>query len=716
MKKFMLHSVVGAVVVAGYAGSALAQSSPTSSCPLTNGSSPIKHIVYLQFDNVHYQRDRTSVPSDLEQMPALLSFLQTKGTLQVNDHTQVISHTADGIITSITGVYPDRHGQGVSNSYDYFLPTGKTNYTSSFIYWTDKVQTTDTSAAADQTYALVNEAGQNAPAPWAAYTKAGCDFGAVSLADMEFENTTSDIANVFGTASPEYAEGKSNPYQAIADFEGIAIHCAQGSALCAGSAHAAPDALPQEPGGYVGYQALFGHKYAIPAINGGSADLNDLEGALIQYNDTYKGTTTLYTGFPGFDGMAPKVTLAYAAQMLEAGVPVVYGYISDAHDAHTASGNFAYGPGEQGYHDQLVDYNSGWASFFARLKKDGIDETNTLFFITVEEGDHFVGGQQSPANCDGVTIYCTYAAKGEVDLYIDRVLATQTGNTTGFDTHYDMSPNTYVYGNPAYNDPVVRKLERDMLSLKVPDPAINNRTVPVVAAIADRSEQRLLHMTSLADPLREPSFTPFAYQDFYVSSSGSSTTCTPITVCVYEAPQYAWNHGGIVNEISKTWFGMVGPGVMSRGVDNDTWTDHVDYRPTILLLAGIQDSYQHDGRVMVEDINPALLPVVISANLGSYEALASAYKQLTAPFGTTATASLTVSTKAVASTDETVYGNYVTTMNAFIQQRDTLTSTIKSYIDAAAFNGGPFDPSYAATLTSQANALTAQMLAMASGS
>ncbi len=41
----------------------------------------------------------------------MLSFLQTNGTVLTNDHTQVISHTATAIITSITGVYPDRHGR-----------------------------------------------------------------------------------------------------------------------------------------------------------------------------------------------------------------------------------------------------------------------------------------------------------------------------------------------------------------------------------------------------------------------------------------------------------------------------------------------------------------------------------------------------------------------------------------------------------------------------
>src|ERR1700743_2916659 len=203
MKTLTLPCILGVTLAGGLASSAFAQSNP--SCPLSNPNSPIKRIVYLQYDNVHYQRDRATVPSDLEQMPAMLSFLQGKGTLLTNDHTQVISHTADGIITSITGVYPDRHGQGVSNSYDYFKSNGSTAFVSSFVYWTNKVQTTDPTS--DQTYALVSEAGVNAPAPWAAYTKAGCDFGAVSLADMELENTTSDITNVFGAGSPESAEG-----------------------------------------------------------------------------------------------------------------------------------------------------------------------------------------------------------------------------------------------------------------------------------------------------------------------------------------------------------------------------------------------------------------------------------------------------------------------------------------------------------------------------
>src|SRR5579864_3303977 len=66
-----------------------------SRCHLGNG---IKHVVYLQFDNVHLRRDNPNVPSDLEQMPNLLDFLTDNGTLFTNHHTPLISHTAVDIV------------------------------------------------------------------------------------------------------------------------------------------------------------------------------------------------------------------------------------------------------------------------------------------------------------------------------------------------------------------------------------------------------------------------------------------------------------------------------------------------------------------------------------------------------------------------------------------------------------------------------------------
>src|SRR5689334_11094277 len=78
---------------------------PTGTCQLNAEGSKIQHVIYIQFDNVHLRRDNPNVASDLEQMPHLLNFIQKNGALDPNHHTVLISHTANGILTALTGVY-----------------------------------------------------------------------------------------------------------------------------------------------------------------------------------------------------------------------------------------------------------------------------------------------------------------------------------------------------------------------------------------------------------------------------------------------------------------------------------------------------------------------------------------------------------------------------------------------------------------------------------
>ena len=64
--------------------------------------------------------------------------------------------------------------------------------------------------------------------------------------------------------------------------------------------------LPDEPGGYNGYQALFGAKYVNPAITGGNAAVNNLDGnpidcAAINSTDFADGTHT----FTAAAGVSP---------------------------------------------------------------------------------------------------------------------------------------------------------------------------------------------------------------------------------------------------------------------------------------------------------------------------------------------------------------------------------------------------------------------------
>jgi hypothetical protein len=158
-------------------------------CHLGSRFNPIKHVIYIQFDNVHFERDNPNVPSDLEQMPHLLNFLKDNGALLTNSHTPLISHTSVDILTSLTGVYGDRHGSPIGNAFGYYpLPgtsTAADLFDSTFTYWTDPVNSA--SLSADPLPIMLAQTGKNAPAPWAAYTRAGCNFGAVSIANMEFE-------------------------------------------------------------------------------------------------------------------------------------------------------------------------------------------------------------------------------------------------------------------------------------------------------------------------------------------------------------------------------------------------------------------------------------------------------------------------------------------------------------------------------------------------
>ena len=169
---FAALATVIAVQGAGAMRDAKPSAAPASSCQLQSARGNVKHVIYIQFDNTHFRRDNANVPSDLEQMPNLLQFITGNGTLLSNDHTVLISHTAGGILSSLTGVYPDRHGQIVSNSNVRFNGAGY-QFPSSFGYWTDPVTATTTVPN------MVTPEGKNAPAPWVPYTTAGCDFGAV---------------------------------------------------------------------------------------------------------------------------------------------------------------------------------------------------------------------------------------------------------------------------------------------------------------------------------------------------------------------------------------------------------------------------------------------------------------------------------------------------------------------------------------------------------
>src|SRR5262249_24632345 len=316
------------------------------------------------------------------------------------------------------------------------------------------------------------------------------------------------------------------------------------------------------------------------------------------------------------------------AALQEKGVPVTFSYISDAHDFHGVAGNahVAFGPGSAGYVAQLKEYDDAFAAFFDRLASDGLDRSNTLFVFTVDEGDHFVGGTPTPADCDGVTTPCAWT--GQVRCITANrdtlVPEPRTEITTRVTVHGDAAPTFYLSGNPGQDDPQTRAFEKAAAGLTAVNP-YTGATDPLMVQMADQAEMKLLHMYTTGDPLRNPTFAYFADPNYFLTDFPASTCRTCIN------PAFAWNHGDIQPEIANTWLGFAGPGIRTLGETDDVWTDHADVRPTMLTLLGLQDDYRHDGRAILETLRPEDVPEALRAHHETLLRLGAALKRIDAP-------------------------------------------------------------------------------------
>jgi len=681
-----------------------------STCALGATGTSVKHVIYIQFDNVHYTRDNPNVPSDLQQMPNLLNFITGNGTLISHEHTPLIAHTADDIVTSETGLYGSDQGVPIANEYNYFTPSGSTDTAGSFAYWTDPIvdynNTTTAAPVGDSHHTLVTAQGKNTPAPWVPYTRAGCDFGSVAAADTELENTLPDIPLVFGANSAEAkeAENPSLANKAEADFMGLSVHCAAGSAICAASHGGVADVLPDEPGGYSGHHALFGNKFIQPMISP-SGPVRDLNGNVIK-------DATGDTGFPGYDGLTGPVGLAYTLYMQTHGIPVTFTYLSDVHDNWTTGAGL--GPGTATYESQLRVENAAFGAFFAHLAAAGITKANTLFVITADEGDHFVGSSPSPATCNGVTVACSYGKVGEVDGNLTGMLAGR-GVTTPFDVAADSAPVIYVHGQPAGSSPPVRAMERAAAGLTAPDLA-TGQGVLLTNYLADPLEMNILHMVT-GDPKRTGTFALFANPDFWLSSGpakcGSSCVSQP-------SGQDAWNHGDVSPSINTTWLGLAGPGVVHLGVSNAIWSDHTDIQPTMMALLGLRDDYTPDGVVLGDVIEPTALPPAMLSAYPTLVKLGHLYTRLEAPVGEFGLDTLAASTRALASNaaGDATYTTIEGQLTLLGSARDTLAAQIQGLLIGAEFGGQPLSTTKSgkkalSKLIAQGNGLLAQADALA---
>ena len=158
-------------------------------------------------------------------------------------------------------------------------------------------------------------------------------------------------------------------------------------------------------------------------------------------------------------------------------------------------------------------------------------------------------------------------------------------------------------------------------------------------ALADPTEMNLLHMVT-SDPLRTPTFTLFGNPNYYFYTGADNCK----SGCV-SGDTFVWNHGDFQQEIVTTWLGLVGPGVQHIGVESKVWSDHADIRPTMMLILGLKDDYQYEGRALVEYLQPSVIPMSIQDSSQSFLTLSNVYKQINAPVGILGLESLQISTR-----------------------------------------------------------------------
>jgi hypothetical protein len=253
----------------------------------------------------------------------------------------------------------------------------------------------------------------------------------------------------------------------------------------------------------------------------------------------------------------------------------------------------------------------------------------------------------------------------------------------------------------------VRKLEQDIAGLTYTSP-LTGRGTTLTHFLADPVEEKILHYVS-ADPARVPTMTMFAGESEFVF--GGSVNCG--ASCVSEPPAFAWNHGGIEPDMTRIWLGLVGPGVRRLGIDTSTWADQTDLRPTVLALARLRDDYPVDGRVLTEDLSRDAVPAALHSD--QLTSLGSVYKQLLAGPGEFGVATLTASTRALSSSDQTQYAAIEDQLTALGNARDALTARIRSVLLGATFDHQRPDPGSVHRLIGQGRALLAAARALARG-
>ena len=493
------------------------QDSAGNGCHLGHG---IKHVVEIDFDNVHFFRDNPNVPSDLQMMPNLLHFFEDNGTFLSNSHTPLIAHTADDLLTTATGLYGDRQGMPVSNDYQAYNTDGTTDPASSFAYWTDPIFDTASTAEPGPRHQPVHgvlghparhhapapKPDTTTPAPWVPFTRAGCNVGDVSTVNQVLENTAVDIPKVFGANSPEAQQLAADPDSfkdaETADYVGLGRALRQGQRVLRHrrGGQVRPDQAEPHRGHRPAARRA-GRLHRLPgpvrppvhraAARRGHAepDRERLPGDQRRREPGRPEREPDQRRVPDQPPRVPRLRqhqrladpglhgrhAGRAASRWSAGTSRTSTATSTSPACRRAPARpTALGSGEPCYVAQAQYYNQAFGTFFKRLAADGITAKNTLFVLSSDEGDHEAGanvgraiaahpgglrrrhGQREHGDPGRARAPTRPARSASWPATSPGCWPAQKNNTVPFSLENDTAPEFYVTGNPGPNDPAVR--------------------------------------------------------------------------------------------------------------------------------------------------------------------------------------------------------------------------------------------------------------------
>jgi hypothetical protein len=201
----------------------------------------------------------------------------------------------------------------------------------------------------------------------------------------------------------------------------------------------------------------------------------------------------------------------------------------------------------------------------------------------------------------------------------------------------------------------------------------------------------------------------FANDNYFNFASGTES-CDEAPACVTLEGHggFAWNHGDFQEQITKTWLGLVGPGVQHAGPTDAFFSDHSDTRKTIMGLVGLKDDYAHDGRVLFEILHDDAVLHGRQRDKSVITRLAEAYKDINAPVGRLGRKTSAISTAALTGDDAT-YIKLEAKLTELTNTRNKRSQKMIDMLEGVAFDNEPIDKLQAELLIIEAEALVASV-------